>query len=136
MLHGLGRKEARARSDELLEVMGLADRDKLVFGYSSGMRARLSIARALMVDPPLLILDEPTRSLDPLASEDVMNLLRGQADSGRAILMSSHRLDEVASVCDRVVALTHGRVVYDDVVPTAGDRVVSLKALLTRSVAG
>jgi ABC-type multidrug transport system ATPase subunit len=136
MLHGLGRKEARARADELLEVMGLADRDKLVFGYSSGMRARLSIARALTVDPPLLVLDEPTRSLDPLASEDVMDLLRSQADAGRAILMSSHRLDEVAAVCDRVVALAQGNVVYDDRVPTAGDRIVSLKALLTRSVAG
>ena len=132
MLHGLTRKAARARADELLETMELADRDKLVFGYSSGMRARLSIARALMVDPPLLVLDEPSRSLDPLASDEIMTLLRRQADTGRAILMSSHRLDEVAAVCDRVVALARGRVLYDGEIPT-GDSIVSLRGLLTRS---
>ena len=62
--------------DELLERVGLAHRDKLVFGYSSGMRARLSIARALLADPPLLVLDEATRALDPLAAADIAELLR------------------------------------------------------------
>ncbi|MGI9029400.1 MAG: ABC transporter ATP-binding protein [Ilumatobacteraceae bacterium] len=64
---GLPRPEAVQRSAELLERVGLAHRDKLVFGYSSGMRARLSIARALLGRPPMLVLDEATRALDPLA---------------------------------------------------------------------
>jgi ABC-2 type transport system ATP-binding protein len=113
VLAGLPRDVARGRATELLEQLDLAGRDKLLFGYSSGMRARLNIARALLAEPPLLVLDEPTRSLDPLASGLLGDLLRELASGGRAVLLSSHRLDEVAAVCDRVVVMLDGRVRYD-----------------------
>jgi ABC-2 type transport system ATP-binding protein len=107
-MYGLSRGDARQRSAELLARVGLDHRDKLVFGYSSGMRARMSIARALLHRPPLLLLDEPTRALDPLATADVGALLRDLAIDGMAVLLSSHRLDELESVCDRVVVLNNG----------------------------
>jgi ABC-type multidrug transport system ATPase subunit len=83
-----------------------------VFGYSAGMKMRLSIARALMADPALMILDEPTRSLDPVASRFATGLFRRLADEGRAVLHSNHRLDEITAISDRVVAIVHGRVVF------------------------
>lgn len=110
VMGGLTRHEARRRAGELLELLGLHDRDKMVFGYSAGMRTRLSLARALVSDPPVLVLDEPTRSLDPIALEDVHRLVRELAARGRTILLSSHRLDEVVSICDRVAILIDGEI--------------------------
>ncbi len=110
VMQGLARRRAQARAAELLERVGLAHRDKLVFGYSSGMRARLSIARALLGAPPLLVLDEPTRALDPVAAADVGRLLRETAAGGVGVLLSSHRLDEIEVVCDRIVAVVGGTV--------------------------
>jgi ABC-2 type transport system ATP-binding protein len=116
VMQGLGWKAASRRADEMLARVGLADRDKLVFGYSSGMRARLSIARAMLGRPPLLILDEPTRALDPVATAAVGQLLRANAAEGVAVLLSSHRLDELEAVSDRVVAIVGGAVRFDGTV--------------------
>jgi ABC-2 type transport system ATP-binding protein len=111
VMAGLSRRQSRVRAQELLEALELADADKLVFGYSTGMRARLNIARSLLADPPLLVLDEPTRSLDPLATARVGELLQELcARDGRAILLSSHRLDEVTTLCERIVVLVGGGV--------------------------
>jgi ABC-2 type transport system ATP-binding protein len=109
VIAGLTRADARRRAGEMLDVLDLADADKLVFGYSTGMRARLNIARSLLADPGLLVLDEPTRSLDPLATAQVGDLLADLAGEGRSILLSSHRLDEIASLCERLVVLVGGR---------------------------
>ncbi|MEP1125059.1 MAG: ABC transporter ATP-binding protein [Ilumatobacter sp.] len=116
VMQGLSRSDAVGRSDELLERLGLAHRDKLVFGYSSGMRARLSLGRAMIGRPPLLLLDEPTRALDPIAADDMADLLRQTAEAGVAVLLSSHRLDEVENVCDDVVALVDGGIRFDGTV--------------------
>jgi ABC-2 type transport system ATP-binding protein len=110
VLAGLRPEDARRRATELLALFGLAERDRRVMGYSTGMRAALNIARAIIADPSLVVLDEPTRSLDPLASAMVGRILREQADSGRTVLLSSHRMDEVANLCDRVVVLIDGTV--------------------------
>jgi ABC-2 type transport system ATP-binding protein len=114
VLAGLSRADAARRAGELLEEAGLAHRDRMVFGYSSGMITRLHLARALLANPPLLLLDEPTRSLDPLVSKQVTQLLRRLADEGHAVLLSSHDLDEVVAICDRVVVLNEGSVVLTD----------------------
>ncbi len=133
VMSGLSRTAARARAGVLLERVGLIDRDKLVFGYSSGMRARLSIARAFMAEPPLLILDEPTRTLDPLATDEVATMIRDAAGAGVAVLLSSHRLDEVEAVCDRISVLTKGSIRFDgtprDLAGT-GDFAANVRAML------
>jgi ABC-2 type transport system ATP-binding protein len=116
VMHGLTPRDAKARAGVLLDRVGLASRDKLVFGYSSGMRARLSLARALLTRPPLLLLDEPTRALDPIASAAVGEMLRALAADGVAVFLSSHRLDEVENACDRIVVVTDGAVRFDGAV--------------------
>jgi ABC-2 type transport system ATP-binding protein len=113
VMSGLRRSDAVTRAALLMDQMDLADRDKLVFGYSSGMRLRLSIARALLANPPLVVLDEPTRSLDPVASLEIGSLLRRLATEGHAVLVSNHRLDEVIAVCDRVLAIVDGQLRFD-----------------------
>jgi ABC-2 type transport system ATP-binding protein len=97
------------RVDEVLELVGLSGaRDRRVKGYSMGMRQRLAIAAALLGDPEVLILDEPTNGLDPPGIRWVRDLLRSEARRGRAVLVSSHLLSEVAQSVDDVVVISHG----------------------------
>jgi ABC-2 type transport system ATP-binding protein len=110
---GLDPATAEQRVEEAMIEHGLAHRDKAVFGYSSGMLAQLGIARATLHDPPLIVLDEPTRSLDPIAGRRLCHQVRKLAESGRAVVMASHRLDEVVLACDRAVALIGGRIVWE-----------------------
>lgn len=111
-LHGLSPAESRTRADQLLEEIGLADQDRLVFGYSTGMRARLGIARALVHDPPVMLLDEPTRSLDPVAAAEVCAMLERLATGGRTVVLSSHRLEELERTAHDVSVLIGGRIRY------------------------
>jgi ABC-2 type transport system ATP-binding protein len=109
-LYRLPRKEGRRRADRLLEEVGLLDAaDRSFGGYSSGMRLRLSLARALLPEPPVMLLDEPTRSLDPVATKhfrDLMLQIAAQRDT--AILIATHDLHEAASVASRILILTKG----------------------------
>ncbi|CAA9510482.1 MAG: Efflux ABC transporter, ATP-binding protein [uncultured Solirubrobacteraceae bacterium] len=99
-----------ARVDEMLVLVGLADDGgRRVKGYSLGMRQRLAIAAALLGDPSVLILDEPANGLDPPGIRWLRDLVRGQAKEGRAVLVSSHLLAEVAQVVDDVVVIAGGR---------------------------
>jgi ABC-2 type transport system ATP-binding protein len=104
---------AETTIDEVLEQVGLADRaDSLVDTYSRGMLQRLGIADALVKDPDLLILDEPTTAIDPLGVVEVLDLLRRLAhERGLAILLSSHLLNQVQSVCDRIGIFASGRLI-------------------------
>ena len=98
------------RVDEVLTIVGLADAaDRLVKGYSLGMRQRLGIAAALLGDPEVLVLDEPANGLDPAGIRWMRDLLRHQASEGRAVLVSSHVLAEVAQSADEVVVIARGR---------------------------
>ena len=98
------------RVDEVLEMVDLTDAaDRRVGGYSLGMRQRLGLASALLGDPAVLILDEPANGLDPAGIAWLRDLLRQQAKDGRAILVSSHVLSEVAQVVDQVVIVSEGR---------------------------
>ena len=102
-------RHPESRVDEVLELVDLADAaDRRVKGYSMGMRQRLAIAAALLGDPEVLILDEPTNGLDPPGIRWVRGLLREQAGRGRAVLVSSHLLSEVAQSVDDVVVIAHG----------------------------
>jgi ABC-2 type transport system ATP-binding protein len=116
---------ATARIDEALDIVELTERARdRVGGYSHGMRQRLGLAGALLRDPRLLILDEPTTGLDPAGMRDMRHLIRRLADQGMTVLLSSHLMGEVEELCDRVVILGRGRVRYegslDDLMTTTG----------------
>jgi ABC-2 type transport system ATP-binding protein len=104
--------EAHARIDGALARVGLGERaDDRVKSYSLGMRQRLGVARSLLADPELLILDEPTNGLDPAGIQEFRHMIRGFVDEGRTVLLSSHLLDEVEKICDQVAIVDRGRVV-------------------------
>ncbi|HEX6423996.1 MAG TPA: ATP-binding cassette domain-containing protein [Acidimicrobiales bacterium] len=101
-----------ARVDELLELVGLADAaDRRVGAYSMGMRQRLGLAAALLGDPPVLVLDEPSNGLDPQGVRDLRQLLRSRAARGHTVFVSSHLLAEVEHLADEVVVVDQGRLV-------------------------
>jgi ABC-2 type transport system ATP-binding protein len=85
--------------------------DDKVAGYSMGMRQRLGLAACLLADPQLLILDEPMNGLDPAGMHEMRDMIRGLADEGRTIVLSSHLLDEVERTCDQVAIVDHGKVI-------------------------
>jgi ABC-2 type transport system ATP-binding protein len=102
----------RSRCDEVIEIVGLQDAARKRVGqYSLGMRQRLGIAQALLGDPRVLLLDEPANGLDPEGIHWVRRLLRSLADEGRAVLVSSHLLGEVARLADDVIVIRRGRFV-------------------------
>jgi len=109
---------AAGRIDEALETVDLTDRasDK-VGGYSHGMRQRLGIAGALLRDPRLLLLDEPTTGLDPGGMRDMRALIKRLAGQGITVLLSSHLMGEVEELCDRVAIVGNGRVLYEGSLP-------------------
>ena len=102
--------QARGRADALLERFELgATADDLIEGYSLGMRQKLSVAAAVIHDPPLLLLDEPLQGLDPQGARALKDLLRERAARGHGVLVSTHLLEVAERLCDRVVILQHGR---------------------------
>jgi ABC-2 type transport system ATP-binding protein len=104
--------EARDLIDGALARAGLTQRaDERVKRYSLGMRQRLGVARSLLADPELLILDEPTNGLDPAGIHEFRDMIRGFVAEGRTVLLSSHLLDEVEKICDAVAIVDRGRVV-------------------------
>jgi sodium transport system ATP-binding protein len=113
-LQGMGREALRRRTDELSRTLGMeAFIDRRVKGFSQGQRLKVALARALVHDPGNLILDEPTNGLDVMAIRGLRDMLRTLKAQGRCILFSSHVMQEVAALCDRVVIIGHGRVLAD-----------------------
>jgi len=105
---------SRGRIDEVLDIVELRDRAKdRVGGYSHGMRQRLGIASALLRQPRLLLLDEPTTGLDPAGMRDMRDLVRRLAAEGITVLLSSHLLGEVEELCNRVAIVSRGSIVYE-----------------------
>ena len=132
MLRGLRGEELKERVDHLLKVLGLerlGASDKFYEEYSLGMRARLSLARALLTDPPVLILDEPTLGLDPPSARTMRELLTKFArEDGKAVLMTTHNMFEAELVCDRVAVIDEGRVI-------AFGTIRELKRMVTKRIA-
>jgi ABC-2 type transport system ATP-binding protein len=114
-LAGLTGRPLRQRIGEVLETVDLAAAsDRVGFALSAGMRARLQLARALLHRPRVMILDEPTAAIDPVGSYELLQVVeKVAADDGVAVLLSSHRLEEIEALRDRVVLLDHGKIVYD-----------------------
>jgi lipooligosaccharide transport system ATP-binding protein len=110
--HGLGRIEARARAAVLLGFANLEHRaDAKIEELSGGMQRRLLIARALVNDPRLVILDEPTTGLDPQARQVVWERLRQLRSQGKTLIITTHYMDEAARLCDQLVVVDRGRII-------------------------
>ena len=112
-LYGLGAAEARRVTATLLGVVEMEPQaDRPFMGYSTGMRQRLAIARALLHDPPVLCLDEPTRSLDPIAAKHLRRFVldRLNKERGKTVVLATHNLQEAEELCGRLVVLDRGRV--------------------------
>jgi ABC-2 type transport system ATP-binding protein len=124
-------READARIPSALERVGLAHRaDDRVKTYSLGMRQRLGIARCLLADPALLILDEPMNGLDPAGILEMRNLIRAFVDEGRTVFLSSHLLDEVEKTCDQIAIVDQGRIIVQgsvDEISATGDPTVLIE---------
>ncbi|MFO1282580.1 MAG: ATP-binding cassette domain-containing protein [Burkholderiales bacterium] len=111
-LHGLAGRERDARVEALVQRMGIAGvADRRAQGYSQGERMKVAIARALVHDPDAILLDEPTNGLDIMSVRALRALLLELRDAGKTLLFSSHVMQEVAALCDRIVILGRGRVV-------------------------
>jgi len=107
--------ETRARIEAALVGVKLADRaDDYVERYSTGMRQRLALARALLPDPPLVILDEPTVGLDPQSARDLRDRVRDLKRQGRTVLLTTHYMEEADQLCDRIAIIDHGKIVALD----------------------
>jgi len=110
--YGIGSAARHRRANQLLEQFQLASRsDELTRGFSGGMMQRLSVARALMHDPQVLFLDEPSTGLDPQTRLMLWGIIREYNQSGRTILLTTHNMDEADSLCHRVAIIDHGKVI-------------------------
>ncbi|HXG40442.1 MAG TPA: ABC transporter ATP-binding protein, partial [Candidatus Limnocylindrales bacterium] len=132
-LNGFDRAESEERIARLLDEVGLSDAaDRPVETYSRGMKQRLGIADALVKDPSILILDEPTAAIDPIGIVEILDLIRRLSrERGLTVLLSSHLLEQVQSVCDRVGIFLSGRLVARGTVAelarTAGTSAVTIE---------
>ena len=109
-LHG---EKLESKVQELINLVGLKDaQNKLFAGYSSGMKQRLAIARGLLSDPDILILDEPTRTLDPISVEDISDIIseRIHSKKGRTLLIATHSLKEAQALCNKACIMKKGKV--------------------------
>ncbi len=109
-LYGLSGKDLEQRIDRTLDQVGMTHaRKRLLRGYSKGMRQRIGLAQALISDPQILILDEPTTGLDPIARKEIRDILARLRDEGKTLLISSHELLEVEMISNRAGILSHGQ---------------------------
>ncbi len=109
-MHGLDRDEIRRRCDPLVERLGLADAtEEYAMNYSKGMKKKLALLCAMMHDPALLILDEPTNGLDPHATRTLIEIVKEKVAQGRTVLFSTHLLDQAEKLCHRIGILYKGR---------------------------
>lgn len=112
---GMGSKERNERADSLLEKFKLTDRaNQMVRGFSGGMMQRLSIARAMMHDPQVLFLDEPSAGLDPQTRILLWEIIREYNQAGKTILLTTHYMEEADALCNRLAIIDHGKVIAVD----------------------
>jgi ABC-2 type transport system ATP-binding protein len=114
-LYGLGGAPLKARAEAALELVGLSDRaDEKVANFSGGMKRRLNIACALVHDPAILLLDEPTVGVDPQSRNAIFDNLETLKAQGKAIVYTTHYMEEAERLCDRVIIMDHGKVIASD----------------------
>lgn len=122
-LHGMTAAQAQDRTAKLIDTFDMADFASLRCGsLSTGQKQRCNIARALVADPPALILDEPTLGLDVLSNRVMLNFIRDQRDTGKSIILSTHYLDEAETLCDRIGLIHQGRLIAEGTFPELQQR--------------
>ncbi|MDP2939188.1 MAG: ABC transporter ATP-binding protein [Candidatus Omnitrophota bacterium] len=112
-LHNLFSKQKKKRVEELAQVLGIVEElDKMYQQYSTGMKQRLAIVRGLLNDAPILLIDEPTKSLDPISAQDLRRFIKDELvdKSGKTIIFSSHSLSEIETLSDRIAIMSKGRI--------------------------
>jgi ABC-2 type transport system ATP-binding protein len=135
-LSGLRRSEVRARARELLEQFDLTDAaDRVLKGYSGGMRRRLDLAAGLVTRPPVLFLDEPTTGLDPTSRVRMWGVIRDLVADGVTLLLTTQYLDEADELADRIVVIDHGRVIAGGTAAELKNEVGGARLELTLSAA-
>jgi sodium transport system ATP-binding protein len=113
-LHGVARSDYMLRRNEVYAALDMnAYADRRISKLSTGMRQKVSIARTMIHDPDVLVLDEATAGLDVLASRGIVELIRQARDRGKTVLFSTHRMGEVDQLCDDLALIHHGRLLYD-----------------------
>jgi ABC-type Na+ transport system ATPase subunit NatA len=113
-LAGLSRRQAKVTAADLLERFGLASAaDRVLKGYSGGMRRRLDLAAGIVTRPPVLFLDEPTTGLDPASRQAMWDVIRDLVADGATLLLTTQYLDEAGQLADHIVVIDHGRVIAD-----------------------
>ena len=121
-LHGFTGNEAKRRTQSVLETVGMADRaDRPVRTYSKGMRQRIKLGQALIHDPDLLVLDEPLNGVDPVGREDLNELFLHLAKAGKAVLISSHILNEMDELADHILFVCRGKLLASGSLETIRD---------------
>lgn len=118
-LHGMTRVEAAGRADQLIEWLGIAEFVDMRCGaLSTGQKQRVNIARALVADPPVLVMDEPTLGLDVLSSRVILEYIKRERSAGKTIILSTHYLDEAETMCDQIGLLHDGKLVAEGDLPS------------------
>jgi ABC-2 type transport system ATP-binding protein len=113
-LYGVPPKVQKRRIPELLELVGLTGREKeRVEGYSRGMKQRLHIARGLLHDPPVVVLDEPTIGLDPVGAREIRHTIAELAQAGKTVLLTTHYMYEADALCNRIAVIAEGEIVAE-----------------------
>ena len=113
-LHGMEPEQAEVRTEQLVQWLDIGDFAELRCGaLSTGQRQRVNIARALLADPPILIMDEPTLGLDVLSNRIILEFIKRERDVGKTIILSTHYLDEAEDMCDQIGLLHHGHLVAE-----------------------
>jgi ABC-2 type transport system ATP-binding protein len=122
-LYGLEKGELRRKSEELIEMVKLTPfKDKLVGGFSSGMKQRINVIRGILHDPDILFLDEPTTGLDPQSTRFVRDLVKELRQRGHTIVLTTHIMEEADELSDRVCIIDHGKIMAVDTPQALKDR--------------
>jgi ABC-2 type transport system ATP-binding protein len=128
-LYGLAAEHLRLRADDALALVGLSGRrNERVKTFSGGMKRRLNIAGALLHDPDLILLDEPTVGIDPQSRNAIFDNLEALKRRGKTLLYTTHYMEEAERLCDRVLILDHGRILADDSVANLVQQYENLEA--------